>query len=287
MIYSQTGLMIFRRFFLISLLGIIPAFGQTADYWIIENPSALVIYNQYEQRLTSADKSLFRHFSAWQILSQDQLLSDQYTHVARTRHDQQIYYLQLADGKNLVNREQAGNIEMIKNARALGDTIRIKKGGRLSLKSGNKLRKLSEGMLFQRLFNEGSETFVQELDGTVSGWLKGSLTDFEIFHTDKKAAAYEAKLFDQVNRIFQSYNQRLEKLFAHLNKRYNKSLPPPKWERNVSSSLLAYSLHPASYQTQFPVTRTFLIQELNDLLHGSEYTLVLDEASITIRKIIL
>jgi len=287
MIFFETGQMIFRRFFLIWLLGIIPAFGQTADYWLIENPSALVIYNQYEQRLTSADKSAFRHFSAWEVLSRDQLLSDQYTRVARTRYDQNIYYLQLTDAQNLVNHEQAGKIEMIKNARPLSDTIRVRQSGQLHLESGKEFQELPEGMLLQRRFNFGNKTFVQELDGPLSGWLKGHLTDFEIFHTDKRADAYEAKLFEQVNRIFQTYNQRLEKLFSHLNKRYKKSLPPPKWERNVSSSLLTYSLHPASYQTHFPVTRAFLIQELNDLLHGSEYTLVLDEESITIRKTIL
>jgi len=280
----QTGQMILGRLFLIWLLWIIPAFAETADYWIIEDPAALVIFNQYEQRLNSSDKSAFRRFSAWEILSRDQLLSDQYTRVARARYDQNIYYLQLTDGKNLVNHEQAGKIEIIKNVRPLSDTIRVKHSRRLRLESGKEFQELPEGMLLQRCFSYGKNIFVRELDGPLSGWLKGSRADFEIFHIDKKAAAYEARLFDQINRIFQSYNQRLEKLFSRLNNWYNKSLPPPKWERNISSSLLIYSLQPVSYQTHFPATRAFLIQELNDLLHGSEYSLVLDEASITIRK---
>jgi hypothetical protein len=34
------------------------AWSTVSEYWIIEKPSALVLYNQYEQRLTDTEKSL-------------------------------------------------------------------------------------------------------------------------------------------------------------------------------------------------------------------------------------
>ena len=285
MLFYQNGQRIVRRYVLLLFLGVVPAFSENADYWIIKDPSVLNIYNQYEQRLNNADKRAFGRFSAWQILSREQLLSDQFTRVLRASYDQHIYYLQLNDQGKLINYQQAAPVQIIKNARVFGDTIRVKKGGRLQIENGTDRHQLPEGALLQRLFLQGRKTFVRELDGSFSGWLsKAGRTDFEIFHIDKGAAAYREKLFGQVNRIIQSYNQRLSKLFTNLNQRYDKSLPPPKWEKEASAPVLTYTLYPASYQTHFMLTRNYLIQELKDLLHGSDYTLAEDEGSITIKK---
>ena len=57
--------------FLLLLLLIQYAKSATADFWIIENPAALLLYNRYEQRLTGIEKEQLATFSAWQILERD------------------------------------------------------------------------------------------------------------------------------------------------------------------------------------------------------------------------
>ena len=282
---NQSGQINLHYLFVIWLLSVTPVFAESAEFWIIENPSALLIYNQYEQRLSLGEKSAFSAFSAWQIIAFKQLLGDQYTHVIKTRYGQRIYFLQVSDKGELVNRDQAGDITYIKNATLLGDTIQIKTSSGLSLDSGRSRQKLSEGLLLKRMFQSGSKFFVRQVDGELNGWLLSSNpTDYEIYRVDKRAAAYQSKLFSQVNRIFQSYNDRFMQLFARLNQWYDKSLPPPNWQGTSSSTLLTYRLQPPPYQHSFPATRAYLVQELNDLLHGSDYTLVLEEAVIKIKK---
>ena len=53
-------------------------FGQqekriNSNIWIIENPSALVIYNQYEQRMSEAEKSELPKHAAWSILDENDI----------------------------------------------------------------------------------------------------------------------------------------------------------------------------------------------------------------------
>jgi hypothetical protein len=261
------------------------AISENAEYWIIENPAALVIYDQYEQRLNLNEKSAFMAFSAWQILSPSQLLSDQFTRVVKTRYDKQLYFLQLTEQDALVNREQCGKLEVIKNAIVLNDTIQIKNSGRFFLDNGQSRQPLGEGLLLKRQFQSGQRIFVYDTGRQIYGWLLGGgFADYEIYHADTKTEAYTSRLFQQVNRIFEHYNQRFVKLFDYLNQRSNQSRRPPQWVGNPSFSQRTYLMQPANYQSLFPQTQTYLLQELKDLLHGSKYTLDAKAGAITIKQ---
>jgi hypothetical protein len=285
MIFNQTRRRVRHYFFLLHFILTVQAIGGNTEYWIIENPAALIIYNQYEQRLNPGEKSTFSAYSAWQILTASQLLSDQFTPAVKTRIDRQLYYFQLSGEGQLLNREQAGKIEIIKNASTLNDTIRLKNSKRFFMDSGQGSRQLSEGQLLIRLFQYDRRIYVRELDGQMSGWLLGGAsTDYEIYQVDTKTAAYEKRLFQQADRIFQTYNRRFEKLFSYLNRRDAQSLPAPQWLGSASSAKLSYRLQPTFYHDRFPATSAFLAQELKDLLHGSDYALVVEESEILIKK---
>ena len=126
--------------------------SQLSDYWIIENPSALVIYNNYQQRLTETDKNQLPKFSAWRIIEQDYIFSDQFTHTIKAEINRRIYFIQLSEEGTLVNNAAAGKIEKYKNARVQGDTVRIVDSNELLLQSGDKEINLTDGTLIQRLF---------------------------------------------------------------------------------------------------------------------------------------
>jgi len=270
---------------------VIFGFGQkvwstTAEYWIIENPSALVIYDKYEQRLAETEKNLFPGFSAWRILDDNHLLSDQFTHTIKTEHNQKIYFIQLSSDGDLVNYLNAGQIQKLKTARVQGDTVRVKNDGQLSLRSGYKQYDLSEGMLVTRLFLYRGKTFARNLASGVAGWIQGNgPANWEAYIPDNSEIALEEQLFSRVDHIFNTHNNRLDKLFIFLNKQYNKSKISPKWIAEKSASYLRYSMTPQDYGNQFSDSQSYLIQELNDLLYGSAYQLHSTAGEIVISKL--
>ena len=267
------------------LLSIQYANGATADFWIIENPAALLLYNRYVQRLTDNENEQLTAFSAWQILELNIVLSDQYTRVIKTQQDRDVYFIQVTASGEPVNQDSAGQISTIKNAQILGDTVRISTNGRLFIKSGNKRFSLSEGMLVKRLFVHRGTTFGKTLTGQNAGWIEGNgPKNWEAFHSSSNNQAFENQLFSRIDQIFQSYNTRFNRLFDTMNQRYNEQYTPPQWIAMNSPVDLRYTLEPYDYRTRLSGTRSFLVQELTDLLYGSDYHLIEGNDQIIITK---
>jgi hypothetical protein len=258
---------------------------EKSDFWIIEAPSALVIYNQYEQRLSAEEKAALGSFSAWRILDFNHLLSDFYTHTIKTEQSGLIYFFQISDTGELVNHAQAGKIQKIANATVLGDTVQILKNKNLILNSGNSDFALSEGSLLQRLFTHRGKTFARYLNGQVYGWVSGNqVAGWKIYHGSEKNKAVENRIFEQVDIIFNSYNSRLKKLFVYFNNKNQSQYDYPQWVGQKNPSLLIYRFQPVQYSGKFDKSRSFLIQELHDLLYGSEYVIAENLEEIIICK---
>ena len=259
------------------------ALSQLSDYWIIENPSALVIYNNYQQRLTETDKNQIPKFSAWRIIEQDYTLSDQFTHTVKAELNQRIYFIQLSEEATLVNNASAGKIEKYKNAHVQGDTVRIVDSNELLLQSGNKEIDLTEGMLIQRLFLYNHKTYARIITLDISGWIVGDgpahWARYVPLNLNQKR---EKQLVIKIDQIIKSYNTRLDNLFTYLNKRYNESRTSPQWRSEQTSTYIRFTLVPREYENQFSASQTYLIRELNDLLYGSTYQLSASNGQILI-----
>jgi len=261
------------------------AWSETSDFWIIENPSALVIYNNYEQRLSEDEKSLIPEFSAWRIIETDHVLSDQFTNTIKTAYNRKTYFFQVSDEGELVNNSLAGQINKFRRATIQGDTVRIINSDQISLKRGDKHIDLSEGVLIQRIFFHQNKTFARDIAGNISGWIEGKgPSNWESYVPESVDLALEKQIFSRIDHIFRSYNTRLDKLFTHLNKLYNISRTSPQWRSEESASFLKYTMRPQEYINRFSDSQSFLIQELKDLLYGSLYQLSANDGQILISK---
>lgn len=261
------------------------AWSTTSDYWIIENPSALIIYNNYEQKLTEIEKGLIPEFSAWRIIETDHILGDQFTNTIKTEYNRKTYFFQVSGEGELVNSTLAGQINKIRKASVQGDTVRVIASDRLSIQRGDERLSLSEGMLIQRIFLHRSKTFVREIASNISGWIEGKGPAFwESYVPESSNLALEKQIFSRIDHIFRSYNTRLDKLFTHLNKIYNNSRTSPQWRPEESPSYLKYSIRPQDYKNQFFGSQSYLVQELTDLLYGSPYQLSAIDGQIIISK---
>ena len=162
------------------------------EFWIIENPSALVIYDVYEQRLTGTEKSDLSSFSAWHIIENNQTLSDQFTPVVKTVYDRKTYFFQSSTDGQLAGEAEAGKIEKIIHAQILNDTVRVIKNNRLSLKSGINRYPLAKGTVLHRIFQTKKKIYVLNLTDRVSGWVEGdSKKNWEVFQQDIKPLGFK------------------------------------------------------------------------------------------------
>ena len=269
---------------------LIPLFAEnakslTADYWIIENPGMLVIYDRYEQRLTAGEKAYFPSFSAWRILEYNHTLSDQFTRAIKVEYEGKEYYFQKSSTDRVVNRVQAGKIMNLQNVQVLGDTVFVNNSGQLSMIIGNSEFPLPEGTLLERIFLYRGRTFANQISGQAAGWVNGNgQAHWEKFQQGVDDRIIEEQLFLHVDRIFQSYNSRLSKLFNYLNRQNDVQLKSPQWIAHKSPTFLRYTLEPAEYQKHFSGSQSYLIQELKDLLAGSIYELSGNAGQILIIK---
>ena len=256
-----------------------------SDYWIIENPSALIIYDNYQQRLTENEKNLLPEFSAWRIVDANQTLSDQFTNTIKTEHNQKLYFIQVSSDGELINGSLAGHINKIRKATIQGDTVRVTHSNQISLQHGDSKIRLSEGVLIQRIFVYRNRTFARDIVSHISGWIEGNgSANWEVYLPQKSNLVLEQQIFSRIDHIFNSYNVRLDKLFIFLNKFYKKSKISPQWYPEESPPDLKYTMRPKEYINQFSDSQAYLVQELKDLLYGSFYQLSSVDGQIIISK---
>lgn len=274
-------------YFLITVAGLLIQNTRSLadEFWIIENPSALVIYDVYEQRLTGTEKSDLSSFSAWHIIENNQTLSDQFTSAVKTVYNRKTYFFQSSTDGQLAGKAGAGKIEKFIHAQTLNDTVRVIKNNRLSLKSSINRYPLAKGTVLHRIFQTKKKIYVRNLTDRVSGWVEGdSKKNWEFFRQDINETALEDRLFLQIDQIFQSYNTRFAKLFNYLNKKNQPQHPSPRWVGTASTAHLSYQIEPAVYRESFQGSQRFLLQELSDLLYGSNYGIKEDNERIIISK---
>jgi hypothetical protein len=259
--------------------------GLADTFWIIENPSALVIYNHYEQRISASDFAAFSKYSLWQILKNNVMLSDQFRHALKAAYQKQIFYIQISSDGNILNRPAAGKIIVIDNAQLLGDTIQVLGQYQMSALNGTAPISLTDGSLLLRLFYAGGKTYLEDLNNGRSGWIKDiNNYRWRKYHPVKSENIYDKQIFQEINNIFHSFNERFEKLFVYLNHQYQEQHEIPQWTKQLSPEGITYSLEPAVFRNRFPETQSYLIKRLQDLLKGSDYLVGSGDGIIKILK---
>ena len=255
-------------------------------YWIIENSSALIIYNQYEQRLTDTEKSAFQNFAAWEIISEDHFLSDQFTPVIKASYKNKTYYFQRLEPGKILKEEDVGKIEILKNVKPAGDTIRVKQTDKIFLIRAGERLGLSEGTLLKCRFKYQNRFYVENMSTDQNGWI--TLEDqnsWEKYHVEPgKGVDYDWEIFSQVDKLVNTYNQRLGNLFDYMNAKYKTHHPLPRWSGEKTALSIRYKMEPNAYRNRFNESQFFLIQELRDLLHGSSFHVTEDQNQIIISK---
>ena len=278
------GAVVFIHLAILSIIS--PAAGDPPEeVWIIGNPSGLVIFDRYQQRLTHSESLALPHYGPWWILNKEYLLSDNFTRTVKAEFENNLYFLQLTDDEDLFNQAAAGVLEKIEPTEIYHDTLRIISEKLAMLQPDGSELFLQKDDLAYRIFRVRNRLFIKDPGSGSYGWIQEKKdAGWVIYHPPSTAEAYEQFLFGRVDRIVRDYNTRLRRLVEYLNTRYNKRKDPPQWVKQQSSAGLSYRFGSGMEYPNFEKSRDYLVQELKDLLHGTGYDIHIDGNILAINK---
>jgi hypothetical protein len=217
------------------------------------------------------------------IIDEDYFLSDQFTPAIRANFKSKVFYIQRTESGDLLNRQEAGKIQILKNTQAINDTIRISLDNRISIDDGTRSLELAGGTLLRRLFKYQNKFYVENLANGRTGWIVLRNSEWWEKHKITTNTSYiDNQIYNQIDNIVADYNQRLGKLFNFLNDKNKTNHPLPYWSAEQSITGIQYTMEPNVYRNRFHDSQFYLIQELRDLLHGSSFQVKKDHNKIII-----
>jgi len=247
------------------------------EVWIIGNPSELVVFNRYQQRLTRSECLELPHNGPWWIQNKEFLLSDNFTRTVKVEFENNVYFLQITDDGDLVNQSAAEILEKINPAEIYHDTLRVISENMAMRQPGKTELALRKEGLACRIFRSRNRLFIKDLDSGLYGWIPAKDdAGWVSYHPPSTAEAFEHFLFSRVDRVIRDHNTRIRQLVEYLNARCNKQKNPPQWVMQRSPAGLRYRFGSGTEFPGFIKSRDYLIQELKDLLHGTGYDLRVD-----------
>ena len=253
-----------------------------SDFLIVEHTQQLVVYNQYQQRATSREKSALLPFTPFKILSANDMLGDGFTPCMKVESDGKVFFLEKDNNGVLVGADRAGLQKLYRNTIAFGDTVEILKSNTLTMLDARNRNRTS-------LQHSTRVIRVFEVNGLVYAKLLGTNEQFgwcDFARTDERrdwkvVEAASISLPDQLQTILphvqltvNEVNATLSRLFSHLNNRSSQRLQSPQWRVQLSDSAVACTLETETPPGHFSESTQQLGKRMESILIGTDLRVV-------------
>jgi len=260
-----------------------------SEFYIIENPSALTILNQYEQPLTDTEKKALAPFFPLEIINKKDVLGDQITEVIKCKNSGSIFFLLLNDNGSIKGSERCG-FQNISGCTVLGDSAAITKDIMLSSKLTDSRPGITvkKGSMVIRIFQKGTKTFLYSTEEQKRyGWC----TETGIFKKAIKAALKAApvnasEIMRPVRKRLETANENYKNIFTFLNElsRQQKSIPIWKIEDKESASFVCTLTGSKQTVSQMESSTKYIVQDIEHLLLGKPFSVTFTNNTITITQ---
>ena len=262
-----------------------------AGYLIIEHPQQLVIYNQYQQRVSPSEKSAFLSNVPFRILNSNDVLGDGFTRCMKVELGGKNFFLEKDENGTLLGAEGAGARQQYNAAEVLEDTIEILRSDRLVLSDMHLLRTadVEVGARILRVFR---------LDGNVYGKLLGSNERYGWINLGDAASRdwrvareFGLSVSDQLQKILpqieirlKEVNEKLNRLYEHFNKKSAQRRQPPQWELRRAGNSISCILLPEGSADQISESSILLGKNFEGLLLGTDLRVAVSPGRLEIRS---
>lgn len=266
------------------------AYNQIADFLIVENPSELSIYNKYQQSISSQIQKQLALFVPFQIVEEDELLSDQISHASRVIFDDNMYFL-IKDEEGDYIPDKNEYFRIFRNCELLGDTIKVLRKRRVFIFSKPEYltRKrqhiyLDENQYCIRIFKYRNLFYLKiPGDSTVFGWTQLPRSGWESCHeSDIMLVTIPDNLISRLKIRIDSANQDYENFFNYFNKKYDQKNVIPYWNLKISNYEIQGTLNDPSLASKLKYSNSYLMQDIDNIFLGSNFVLTFSDSTFFI-----
>lgn len=296
--YHILKFFIFFIFIVFSRLASAQSPGGKADFLIVEQPAALLIYNKYQQRLSFPEHEKLLPYQPMQILEEGIHLSDGYTPCMKIQANNTTYFLITDEEGNFVYEGETGYHMIFNNCLILGDTVEVLANQTIFISKTPAFQPaaqsqkyfLQQGERLQRLFSHRGFVYVQKIaPETDFGWSNLSdKTHNQSWRIVRRTGQQSKSIPPDVNRRIeasvQEMNYLLEQLFTHFNNQTGQQKTVPRWEMEISDTRIACSLNDPQYYDAFPESTRYLLNSLTSALLGTSFEVFYNPGRIEVRR---
>jgi hypothetical protein len=246
--------------------------GGQHTFLILQHPDRFILFNKYQQRLTSSEYRTLPPIAAMLVVREIDRLGDGLTRCAVVELDGERFYVRRDNDAVLTNR--GGKATFFRNALALGDTVELHKSAVLKPVEGNGGSTLAPRTRAVRVFSAGGKTFVRILTpGKPAGWLvlaAGQEGSAWIVVVAERGPRYTAKdIMARLVPVVSDANRVLQTAFDRCSPPGASRLSPPSFRLRETASGLVCVVEPASCASSFEGSLTALQSELQRALLGT------------------
>lgn len=273
-----------KLIYLIIIFILLCALSSNADlYYIIEKPSSLIIYNQYESRVQ--DESTFLPFAPFKIINKNDLLGDGISEVMKIDYLGKIFYLLKNDNGKLEGINSVGVVKKI-NAKSLD--LKLSSSGNKTVKSGGypgrKTITSKFGKNATAILKYNNYYYLIDSNKSLLGWSKANywsvVKNKSKSNIQKKISAdYVEKLTDKITTV----NNLYKKTFDHFNKSLNDSKGAPYWKMERDGDNLIFKLRGSKAVVHnLEESTQYIVQDFMNILLGEPFNVMYNAGQITI-----
>ena len=264
----------------------------SAEYLLVEQVERLLIYNKYQQHITSEERKLITPFVPIKVIDASAKLNDDFTPCLKVEIQGTVFYILKNDMLENSGKRKTGFMHIFKNAIVLNDTIRLASSKTIFSSPDQTIHHpLQTGKFLERYFRDEKKTFVKLIGRrTEYGWVnfadKNNTKEYALV-SSKASADSELLLPDAIQRRIQSKlaeaNKALNNLFTYFNTETNAKNATPQWRFIAEEQQYTCVLEPEEYAEHYAESTRYLSGEIDNILLGTNYGSAASPGKIDIR----
>lgn len=267
------------------------SYSQDYDVLIVEKPEHLVVYDVYQQSLTSSQAGALRSFEPIKILKSQDVLGDSMTPCAKVQVGGQVFYLLRNARGGLVGSNLSGMVKVFRRVKSIDDTIEVLISRQIAIQSPSSTARhlASAGDMCVRYFEYGGAAYVKRIGSPDEyGWVRlpmhGNGRSWRVARVQSSGPSLSPMIRERVLKRIRQVNLTYLELYSFLSKETNKRAAVPQWVVQSSGSTIICALLPDSVAGSYAQSIRSLAAALQTYLLGTGYHIVEQGNALVIKQ---
>jgi len=262
---------------------------RTGDVLIVEHPERLVLFNRYQQRLTSDEYRQVPPFVPMVVVREHGYLGDGFTPCAAVEIGREPYYLLRDEGGEFSTQGEPGKTELFRNVTFSEDTLVLLRGRALRLRPAGGGEEILQqaGARVIRLFDHESKTYVRLASAPGRfGWLTLSSSsrppEWSLVEKASAAGISPEDVLLRVRPVVDGANRSLRQIYAAISPETGPPHTPPSFRLAPARTEIRCILEPGALSGTFSGSMRALLAEMERVLGGTGLHAEISEGTILI-----